>query len=253
MSEAKQASNIVHGDIRLILQAMANTFNERLRANVKHVTPMLVLTLAACLFTAFQLLLHGNDELFLKLNEVYSPLWDTFFRYYTWVGDGISFVVVALILIAIYRERWYLFTALVATLSSLLVTQGLKRLVFDEALRPLAYFERQHIVIRTIVAPGFSVHHHNTFPSGHTISAFAMCTLLALWTPQRWVQVLYFAVAALAGYSRVYLSQHFPADVLAGMVAGTLISLFAGSIWLPRPETNSIPLGRFGKLGKRGL
>lgn len=242
----------LHNPSGLTFASMYQTFAQRLKYNVQHTMPMLLLTFLAALVLTFLLLTLGNDDIFLRINAVYSDFWDFFFRYYTWVGDGVSFVIVALILIALYRERWYLFTALVSTLGSLVLTQGLKRLVFDEALRPLAYFERQHIIIRTIVADGFSVHHHNTFPSGHTVSAFAMCMLLALWTPVRSLQVLYFVVAALAGFSRIYLSQHFPADVLAGMVAGTLLSLLAGSIWLPRPREEDAPFkGRsWGKVRK---
>lgn len=59
------------------------------------------------------------------------------------------------------------------------------------------------------------------FPSGHTSSAFATATSLAI-TTKKW----YIAVPALAwstgvGYSRIYLGQHYPSDVIMGAILGS--------------------------------
>ena len=42
------------------------------------------------------------------------------------------------------------------------------------------------------------------------------------WRPV--VQTTFFFLAALGGYSRIYLSQHFAADILGGMGIGLLIT-----------------------------
>ncbi|OGX83951.1 hypothetical protein BEN47_17125 [Hymenobacter lapidarius] len=61
-----------------------------------------------------------------------------------------------------------------------------------------------------------------SFPSGHAMGAAALALALGmlLWpTRARWVVVvLGTAWALLMGWSRVYLSVHFPSDVLAGWV-----------------------------------
>ena len=60
-----------------------------------------------------------------------------------------------------------------------------------------------------------------SFPSGHAMSAFAVAAAIALLAPRlRWPVL---ALAALIGFSRVYLGVHFWLDVLAGAALGIAI------------------------------
>jgi undecaprenyl-diphosphatase len=66
-----------------------------------------------------------------------------------------------------------------------------------------------------------------SFPSGHAMTAFAVAGAIALLAPRlRWPVL---GLAALIGFSRVYLGVHFWLDVLAGaalgMTIGVLIAL----------------------------
>jgi membrane-associated phospholipid phosphatase len=72
---------------------------------------------------------------------------------------------------------------------------------------------------------GVTVHHLNSFPSGHTLTAFSAAFLIRILFPCRplW-HALAFLLAILCGLSRVVLVQHWPADVLGGMVLGLLAS-----------------------------
>ena len=59
-----------------------------------------------------------------------------------------------------------------------------------------------------------------SFPSGHATTAFALAMVLAFLAP-RWSYVaLVFGVVVAA--SRVILGEHYPSDVLAGAIVGTL-------------------------------
>ena len=59
------------------------------------------------------------------------------------------------------------------------------------------------------VAPGSG----RSFPSNHTTNNFCAATLLTLFYRRR--GALYFPVATLVGYSRVYVGAHWPSDVVA--------------------------------------
>ncbi len=66
------------------------------------------------------------------------------------------------------------------------------------------------------------------FPSGHTIAAFSIATIVARrYGNHRWVPYAAYGAAALVGFSRMTLSAHFASDVFVGAAFGYSISRFA--------------------------
>jgi undecaprenyl-diphosphatase len=65
----------------------------------------------------------------------------------------------------------------------------------------------------------------HSFPSGHTATSFACATVLCALAPR--FRVAFVALAAAIAYSRLYDGVHYPLDVLAGAVLGTLVGATA--------------------------
>lgn len=64
-----------------------------------------------------------------------------------------------------------------------------------------------------------------SFPSSHAAMSFAAATVFVYFRPSLWP--LFYSLAFLVSWSRVYVGVHFPSDVLAGMMVG----LTSGCFW----------------------
>lgn len=62
-----------------------------------------------------------------------------------------------------------------------------------------------------------------SFPSGHATTLFALATALGLLAPR--LRIPLYALAALFGLTRVAVNAHYPSDIIAGAVVGTVMPL----------------------------
>ena len=67
-----------------------------------------------------------------------------------------------------------------------------------------------------------------SFPSGHTITAFAVALSLAHFYPDLAIGLLFCALSVAA--SRILLGMHFLSDVVAGAAIGTVLALSATAV-----------------------
>jgi len=182
--------------------------------------------LAFVLIASILILQYDKSDIHLASNAHHAPFWDFFFKYLTYVGDGV-FVVIAITVIGLILVRsrgWRpLFYGWLILFLSGGAAQLLKRVFFSDALRPSAFLKSNtlHLI------DGVQMHAHHSFPSGHTTAAFAFFGYLSilLCGKKPILQVVMALSAGLVAFSRMYLSQHFLEDLLAGMLLGTLFVL----------------------------
>ncbi len=162
----------------------------------------------------------GRFALHQAVNAYHYRLLDLLFPVLTEVANG--WVPVCLSLLLLFKNwRSFLMMGLSTGLSAIVV-QSLKRLVFVDFDRPSMYLERMrdlHLVV------GVDLHHYNSFPSGHATAAFSMCLAMAVVAGKQGTAVLLAIGAALLAYTRVYLSQHFTEDIVAGALLGCSVGV----------------------------
>ena len=172
-------------------------------------------------------LTFGKERTFLFLNTLLAPQADLFFKYWTHLGEAI--VYAGGLMLALFIRFRLVATIAVAGILTLSSVGLLKHVIFDEYQRPTAYFANSEVDLNEV--SGTAVHYEPSFPSGHTISAFAFWGVWALFLRKKVYQLGFFGVAFLVGYSRIHLSFHFLEDVAAGMLVGWLIATLS-YIWV---------------------
>jgi len=143
--------------------------------------------------------------------------------FYTHLGDkGLLWIAACLLLLLWKPTRKAGLLGLFAMALGLLVTNVTLKHLFA---RPRPWLDVAGLV------PLVREPDPNSFPSGHTCSAFAAALAWALNFPKRWMGACGLILAALMGLSRLYVGVHYPSDVLAGCVIGCLCALAVCTVW----------------------
>ncbi|MCL4339344.1 phosphatase PAP2 family protein [Patescibacteria group bacterium] len=164
-------------------------------------------------------LLLLDRDFFILINHLPHNLFlDYFFAFFSGLGTwGLVWVLILSVLV-VWEEiedkkgLWALIFSIVFIL--IFVESGIKNIV--RRLRP------EMTIPSTIVV--FDLEHSYSFPSVHSTIAFAAAYIMAK-EHKRWA-AYYYILAILIAFSRIYLGKHYPSDVLAGAVLGSLIGFF---------------------------
>ncbi len=185
------------------------------------------------------LLWEQERWIYLAINKQHTALGDTLFPYITHIGEGAVVVSCLLLLFLFPRFRTWKFALALAVcnLSPFLLTQAIKGLV--NAPRPLKYFQEASWINRV---PGQPSNYDFSFPSGHSEGSFAFLCFLSLLLPgkYRFLGVVFFLMALSVAYSRMYLSQHFYADIYTGSMIGTLCCLVSFALINPFKQSQTV-------------
>lgn len=170
-------------------------------------------------FGLFILITYSKAEGFILMNPWHLKSLDYTFIAFTCLGDGIF--VIALALIFFFIKKRFLSLMIIASYAvSGIIVQMLK--YFIEEARPAYYLEK---INYPYFIDGITLHNFHSFPSGHTASIFALAATLGFAAKNKNYSILFLSLAALVGYSRIYLGQHFMDDVLAGSAIGVVSAI----------------------------
>lgn len=151
------------------------------------------------------------------LEKIRVPGLNEFMLLITQLGEETAFLVVALILFWCVDKRRGYYVLAVGFLGTL-ANQFLKLLC--RIPRPWVLDENFTILEQARdAASGYS------FPSGHTQSAVGTFGAIAYTAKKRWVRSVCVAVAALVGFSRMYIGVHTPADVFTSVGIALMLIL----------------------------
>ncbi len=166
------------------------------------------------LFAQRHLSSEGLDTFFLMITNLHrEPLIKWLF-----------FPFLIFLIIRSSRRFWWSRLLMIAT--GILITDALGHRV----IKP--YFERPRPINELALlgkvryvgeAGGYS------FPSNHAMNMFLCATLLTLFYRQKFW--LFYLIACIVAYSRVYLGVHYLSDIVAGAALGTIVGLLLSRFW----------------------
>lgn len=165
-----------------------------------------------------------DQNLFLFLNGLHHPSVDPFMIF---VSDSLIPSIFIFLLFLIYGFEKYkklIFIALIFVLTGLGISDSVSTRVFKPTVKRLRPYKEPAIKAKAYIPKGrccpgkygfFSSHASNTF----TLAMFVWLLFGRFSKHFAWL----FAYASLVSYSRIYLSKHYPLDLIAGALFGILV------------------------------
>lgn len=211
-----------------------------MKAFLRQNSVYLVLYLLLIAYLGYVLLNVDKFEIHRFINQhVENGAVSTFFKYVTHIGDGVfAMILVFVFLFVNIRKAVFLFLAYI---SSALVTTVLKNFFYADYYRPyflFHFYKREDLNL----IDGVEILSNNSFPSGHSTSAFAVFFTLIFMTKNQALKFLYFLTACIAAFSRTYISQHWLVDIYIGSIIGVSFAVLCYFVFYIKPASQKLEI-----------
>ena len=156
--------------------------------------------------------------------SIHNPVLNPIMYFFTCLGNaGIFWILLALALLTVLPKKYRKvgLTMAIALILSLIMCNGVMK-NFYHRVRP---FVTDPTLQETELYGIFATIHDWSFPSGHTSASFAAAVAMFMWYKKEGTGTL--IIAALVSISRLYLTVHYPTDVLASLILGSLYGVIA--------------------------
>lgn len=156
-----------------------------------------------------------DDKLFLKIfKDNRRGYFKSFMKLMSRLGDGYvwAFLYFSLYMFRIKYAILYFARAATAVFICIFVFLYIKS--FFSRMRPY----KKHDKIPIMYPPD-----KHSFPSGHTMVGFAISFSVGSYSFGS--AILFYTIASLIAFSRVYVGLHYPLDVICGIVLGSIIGM----------------------------
>jgi membrane-associated phospholipid phosphatase len=159
-----------------------------------------------------------DTRVFMLFNMRGYPRWlDRFMWIATQLGNMLAAFIAAFLLFILNYRRLAI-EIIFGTLTLWLLVEIIKAL--SDRDRPFLTLDKTRVI-------GWR-EKGDSFPSGHTTQIFFLMTLFIHHFQLGMVETTaLYAVAALVGFTRIYVGAHYPRDVIAGLVLGSVWGIFA--------------------------
>jgi undecaprenyl-diphosphatase len=166
-----------------------------------------------------------DEYLFFLINSSTNDFLLVFFNLITYLGSSLFWIFLIILFLLKGKEKLSLrlfYVFIIDTLSLLFLKQ------FFFRPRPLGVLQ----VTDFDIGP--------SFPSGHSQRAFSGAVILSNYYKK--YRILFYALATLVSFSRIYIGLHYPLDALIGAINGIIIGMIA--LFIPAKKINSQKLSR---------